>query len=146
MKGRAGTFLTLAHTQTRHYWEHLPGHSSSCQAPSLTMLDGILTTTVMMAAVCRNVGSLLPCSSPRVMWDLFTSSLPPSPFSPVSQNSHLRPHSAALGPFVILNVQIPYLAELRGFDILLCTDVCPRFPIYVHTIDFLPATLRSPTF
>ena len=32
-------------------------------------------TTMMMVAVCRNVGSLLPCSSPRVMWDLFTSSL-----------------------------------------------------------------------
>ena len=40
-----------------------PLYSSSCHAPGV-MLDECLTTTMMMAAVCRNVGSLLPCSSP----------------------------------------------------------------------------------
>ena len=41
----------------------------------------------MVTTVCRNVGSLLPCSSPRVMWALFTSSpqtLPHLPYSLVS--------------------------------------------------------------
>ena len=106
MKGRGGHLFDAGKArQAHHYWEHLAGHwtldtghwtgSPFIFSPSTESYaawvhdinnddDGVLK--------CRfTITVFLPPCNVRPVY-----LLPPSPFSPVSQNSHLPPHSAPL--------------------------------------------------
>ena len=78
MKGRGGTFLTVGHTPILRTagWTFIFMQGTK----SYGVWDPSDNNDDSSAVVCRNFGSLLPCSSPRVMRHLFTS----SPLSPVS--------------------------------------------------------------
>ena len=133
-KGGAAPFWQW---DTHQYWEQLAGHSYSCKAPSL-MVYGI-NNDDSSAVVCRNFGSLLPCSSPRVMRHLFTSS-PLSPVSPKTSSfsilllTPLGLHKrSALAPYNdiqlldIYNFSPPLICHV----IVWLFFVCLYFPIFM---------------